>query len=128
MRLLLIAVVSRLPSCSWESGGAVTVAMNMTGFTSPCATDSNSAETLRSHIAERPAPWLWLRSLLAKSQSRLQKHVSSNMEKSGAEGAAEDLVTDLPNRWSLNFATTSWIQVERGSEASDLRGPPCGLQ
>ena len=66
MRLLLIAVVSRLPSCSWESGGAVTVAMNMTGFTSPCATDSNSAETLRSHIAERPAPWLWLRRLLAK--------------------------------------------------------------
>ena len=54
MRLLLIAVVSRLPSCSWESGGAVTVAMNMTGFTSPCAIDSNSAETLRSHIAESP--------------------------------------------------------------------------
>ena len=40
------------------------------------------------------------------------------------EGAAEDLVTDLRNRWSLNFATTSWIQVERGSEASDLRGRP----
>ena len=49
--LLLIAVVARLPSCSWESGGAVTVAMNMTGFVSPCATDSNSAETVRSHIS-----------------------------------------------------------------------------
>ena len=78
MRLLLIAVVSRLPSCSWESGGAVTVAMNMTGFTSPCATDSNSAETLRSHIAERPAPWLWLRRSWQKSESvtetRFVKH------------------------------------------------------
>ena len=40
------------------------------------------------------------------------------------EGAAEDLVTDLRNRWSLNCATTGWIQVERGSEASDLRGRP----
>ena len=62
--LLLIAVVARLPSCSWE--GAVTVAMNMTGFASPCATDSNSAETLRSHIAESPPRCARLRRLLAK--------------------------------------------------------------
>ena len=47
---LLIAVVARLPSCSWESGGAVTVAINITSFASPCATDSNSAEKVRSHI------------------------------------------------------------------------------
>jgi len=51
--LLLIAVVARLPSCSWESGGAVTVAMNITGFVSPCATDSNSPEKVRSHIRVR---------------------------------------------------------------------------
>ena len=50
---LLIAVVARLPSCSWESGGAVTVAINITGFASPCATDSHSAEKLRSHIPQR---------------------------------------------------------------------------
>ena len=50
---LLVAVVARLPSCSWESGGAVTVAINITGFASPCATDSHSAEKLRSHIPQR---------------------------------------------------------------------------
>ena len=51
--LLLIAVVARLPGCSCDSGGAVTVAMNITGLASPCATDSNSAEKVRSHIAGR---------------------------------------------------------------------------
>ena len=60
---LLIAVVARLPSCSWESGGAVTVAMNITGFVSPCATDSNSPEKVRSHILVRwggcPPPLSW---------------------------------------------------------------------
>ena len=50
---LLIAVVARLPSCSWESGGAVTVAINITGFASPCATDSHSAEKVRSHIPQQ---------------------------------------------------------------------------
>ena len=66
---LLIAVVARLPSCSWESGGAVTVAINITGFASPCATDSHSAEKVRSHIpagapgkrAPRPASALFSR-------------------------------------------------------------------
>ena len=54
---LLIAVVARLPSCSWESGGAVTVAINITGFASPCATDSHSAEKVRSHIPQRRGSW-----------------------------------------------------------------------
>ena len=53
MQLTLLADDALLPSCSTESGGAMTVAMNITGFASPCATDSNSAEMLRSHMGER---------------------------------------------------------------------------
>ena len=75
--LLLIAVVARLPGCSCESGGAVTVAMNITGLASPCATDSNSAEKVRSHIAgRRAAPG----SKRTTSQMSVTEQASLNME------------------------------------------------